>query len=107
MKKALFLISLLFIAVTAMAQEKYTVTQVKGRVLKADSSLIKAGSLLDLQDKIIFSSGGGIMILLHPKKGRLVVKPSAKDKIGNLFVVLLKDYLQLNEARIKLSAVNG
>ncbi len=107
MKKALFLISLCLAAVSAMAQEKYTVSMVKGRVLKADSSVIKAGTTLRLQDTIIFPSVGGAIILLHPKKGRLTVRPGAKDKTGNLFVILLKDYLQLHEEWIKLSAVNG
>ncbi|MGF2411722.1 MAG: hypothetical protein ACQUYJ_05305 [Ferruginibacter sp.] len=107
MKKYLFLISLFFVAVSAMAQEKYRVSLIKGRVLKADSSIIRTGTLLTLQDTIIFPSSGGAIILLHPKKGRLVVKPEAKDKTGNLFVILLIDYLQLHKEWIKLSAVSG
>jgi hypothetical protein len=107
MKKALFLISLFFVAVSAMAQEKYIVTMLRGRVLKADSSIIKKGTLLSLQDTIIFPSGGGAIILLHPKKGRLLVRPEAKDKTGNLFVIFLKDYLQLHKEWVKLSAVSG
>jgi hypothetical protein len=97
MKRYLLLIILCIVATGAMAQEEYTVVKVTGNVLKADSSKIIPGTKVTLKDKLIFSASEGLIILANPKLGRLVVKPEAKDKKGNSFIVLVSEYLDLHK----------
>ena len=105
MKKYLLILLLLMIVATGFAQESYFVTIVKGSVSKADGSAIKPGSKLFLTDKVSMTSKESLLILLHPSKGRIVVSPQAATQTkDNKFVVLIKDFLDLNQQTVRLSS---
>jgi hypothetical protein len=90
---------------TSFAQESYFVTIVKGSVLKADGSAIKPGSKLLLTDKVSLGTKESLLILLHPSKGRIVVSPqTATANKDNKFVLLIKDYFDLNQKAVRLSS---
>ena len=87
------------------AQESYFVTVVKGIVSKPDGSAIKPGSKLLLTDKVSLGTKESLLILLHPSKGRIVVSAqSATPSKDNKFVLLIKDFLDLNQQNIRLSS---
>ena len=105
MKK--FSLVLLFIMCisTGFAQESYFVTIVKGSVSKADGSAVKPGSKLLLTDKVSLGSKESLLILLHPSKGRIVVSAqTATASKDNKFVLLIKDFLELNQQNVRLSS---
>lgn len=104
MKKYILFLALSFTTIVAMAQEKYIVVQVNGNILKADSSKIIPGTKILLQDKIIFPSSGGQIILANPQKGRLLVRPEKINKKGNYFVVLLSDYMEMHKEWKEMSS---
>jgi hypothetical protein len=90
---------------TCFAQESYFVTIVKGSVSKADGSAIKPGSKLLLTDKVSLGTKESLLILLHPSKGRIVVSPqTAALSKDNKFVLLIKDFLELNQKNVRLSS---
>jgi hypothetical protein len=102
-----FVITSLFLLcmVNSFAQENYFVTIVKGSVSKLDGSIIKPGSKLLLTDKVSMGSKESLLILLHPSKGRIVVSPqSASAAKDNKFVLLIKDFLDLNQKNVRLSS---
>lgn len=104
--KRFALLSLLFLCIaTCFAQENYFVTIVKGSVSKADGSVIKPGSKLLLTDKVNMGSKESLLILLHPSKGRIVVSAQgATASKDNKFVLLIKDFLDLNQQNVRLSS---
>lgn len=105
MKKFVLLPLLLLCMATGFAQESYFVTIVKGSVLKADGSAIKPGSKLLLTDKVSLGTKESLLILLHPSKGRIVVSPqSTAPTKDNKFVLLIKDFLDLNQKSVRLSS---
>ena len=105
MKKYLLILLLLMIVATGFAQESYFVTIVKGSVSKADGSAVKPGSKLLLTDKVSLGSKESLLILLHPSKGRIVVSPqAATPSKDNKFVLLIKDFLELNQQNVRLSS---
>lgn len=90
---------------TCLAQETYFVTMVKGNVTKADGSAIKTGSKLSITDKVSMGSKESLLILLHPSRGRIVVSPqTAVPSKDNRFVLLVKDFLQMNQQQVRLSS---
>jgi len=105
MKKIVLLSLFLMSMATAFAQETYFVTVVKGSVSKADGSAIKPGSKLSTADKVSMGSKESLLILLHPSKGRIVVSPqAATPSKDNKFVLLVKDFLDLNQQQVRLSS---
>jgi hypothetical protein len=104
--KRYVLTALLFLNVSSgFAQESYFVTVVKGIVSKADGSAIKTGSKLLLTDKVNMASKESLLILLHPSKGRIVLSPQAANvSKDNKFVLLVKDFLDLNQKNVRLSS---
>ncbi len=105
MKKYLLLPLLLLCMATCFAQESYFVTIVKGSVSKADGSAIRPGSKLFITDKVSLGSKESLLILLHSSKGRIVVSAqAATPSKDNRFVLLIKDYLDLNQKNIRLSS---
>jgi hypothetical protein len=105
MKKFLILSLLLMSIATGFAQESYFVTVVKGSVSKADGSAIKPGSKLSTADKVNMGTKESLLILLHPSKGRIVVSPqAATPSKDNKFVLLVKDFLDLNQQQVRLSS---
>lgn len=105
MKKFALMPLLLLCMATSFAQESYFVTIVKGSVSKADGSAIKPGSKLLLTDKVSLGTKESLLILLHPSKGRIVVSAqSATPSKDNKFVLLIKDFLDLNQQNIRLSS---
>ncbi|MFM6925869.1 MAG: hypothetical protein ACKOU7_10250 [Ferruginibacter sp.] len=95
---------LLFVA-TGFTQENYFVTVVKGSVSKADGSAIKPGAKLSTADKVTMGNRESLLILLHPSKGRIVVSPQASSQPkDNKFVLLVKDFLNLNQNNVRLSS---
>ena len=105
MKKYVLVILLLMGMATCFAQESYFVTIVKGSVSKADGSAVKPGSKLLLTDKVSLGSKESLLILLHPSKGRIVVSAqTATASKDNKFVVLIKDFLDLNQQTVRLSS---
>ena len=104
MKKHLLPFALFFITAGTAAQEKYTVAEIKGIVLRTDSSRLKAGVQLSLKDTIIFTSKEAVVILLHPKKGRYIMKgQDAQKKNNTAFILILKD-LELYSKRVRASS---
>jgi len=105
MKKFALLSLFVMCITTSFAQESYFVTIVKGSVSKADGSAIKPGSKVLLTDKVSMGSKESLLILLHPSKGRIVVTPkTATASKDNKFVVLIKDFLDLNQQTVRLSS---
>ena len=105
MKKFVLLPLLLLCMATSFAQESYFVTVVKGSVSKPDGSAIKPGSKLLLTDKVSLGTKESLLILLHPSKGRIVVSAqAATPSKDNKFVLLIKDFLDLNQQHIRLSS---
>jgi hypothetical protein len=105
MKKFVLIPFLLLCMATSFAQESYFVTIVKGSVSKADGSAIKPGSKLLLTDKVSLGTKESLLILLHPSKGRIVVSPQAAATTkDNKFVLLIKDFLDLNQKNVRLSS---
>lgn len=105
MRKTILLFLVLLSMITAFAQESYFVTVVKGSASKADGSVIKPGSKLLLTDKVSLATKESLLILLHPSKGRIVVSAQAAAPAkDNRFVVLVKDFLDLNQNNIRLSS---
>jgi len=89
----------------SFAQESYFVTVVKGSVSKADGSAVKPGTKLLLTDKVSLATKESLLILLHPSKGRIVVSAqTATPSKDNKFVLLIKDFLSLNQQNIRLSS---
>lgn len=95
----------MFSAVTTMAQDTYTVAIVKGTVMKAGGSKIVPGTKLKLEDKISFSTAKGVLILLHPKKGRMALSPAdgIPAGISHLYGTVLS-FLSLKDEVVKLSS---
>ncbi len=105
MRKIILLFLVLFVTLAAFAQESYFVTVVKGSASKADGSAIKPGSKLLLTDKVSLATRESLLILLHPSKGRIVVSAQAAAPAkDNRFVVLVKDFLDLNQNSVRLSS---
>jgi hypothetical protein len=105
MKRYVLTALLLWCITTGFAQESYFVTIVKGSVLKTDGSAIKPGSKLLLTDKVNMASKESLLILLHPSKGRIVISPqAASPSKDNKFVLLVKDFLELNQKNVRLSS---
>lgn len=105
MKKFLLISLLLMGIATCFAQESYFVTIVKGNVSKANGLAIKPGSKVLLTDKVTMGTKESLLILLHPSKGRIVVTPKAATASkDNKFVVLIKDFLDLNQQTVRLSS---
>lgn len=105
MKKIVLLSLLMMSIATGFAQETYFVTVVKGSVSKADGSAIKPGSKVSTADKVNMGTKESLLILLHPSKGRIVVSPqAAKPSKDNKFVLLVKDFLELNQQQVRLSS---
>jgi hypothetical protein len=105
MKKFVLVPLLLFCIATCFAQESYFVTIVKGSVSKADGLAIKPGSKLLLTDKVSLGTKESLLILLHPSKGRIVISPQAAASTkDNKFVLLIKDFLDLNQKNVRLSS---
>lgn len=105
MKKIVLLSLLMMSIATGFAQETYFVTVVKGSVSKADGSAIKPGSKVSTTDKVNMGTKESLLILLHPSKGRIVVSPqAAKPSKDNKFVLLVKDFLELNQQQVRLSS---
>lgn len=103
--KRIVLPVLFLLCMTASAQETYFVTMIKGSVSKADGSPVKTGSKLSTTDKVIMGSKESLLILLHPSKGRIVVSPqTAAPSKDNRFVLLVKDFLQMNQQQVRLSS---
>lgn len=91
-----------------LAQNDYYITSVKGKVLRADGSLIKAGVKVPESEKLTFTSQSDMLTLLHPKKGRIQLSPvSNKTSTGASIGTLVKDLLQLNEQYVKLGNGGG
>lgn len=105
MKKIVFISLLLLCLTNCFAQESYFVTVVKGSVSKADGSAIKPGAKLLLTDKVSLGTKESLLILLHPSKGRIVVSAQAANPSkDNKFVLLIKDFLNLNQNNVRLSS---
>jgi hypothetical protein len=105
MKKIVLLSLFLLCVATGFAQESYFVTVVKGSVSKADGSAIKPGSKLSTADKVSMGTKESLLILLHPSKGRIVVSPqAATPSKDNKFVLVVKDFLELNQQQVRLSS---
>lgn len=105
MKRPVILLLLLMSMATGFAQESYFVTVIKGSVSKADGSAIKPGAKLLLTDKVSLGTKESLLILLHPSKGRIVVSAQAATASkDNKFVVLVKDFLNLNQSNVRLSS---
>ncbi len=104
--KKFVLVPLLFLCMAnCFAQESYFVTVVKGSVSKPDGSAVKPGSKLLLTDKVSLGTKESLLILLHPSKGRIVVSPQATAPTkDNKFVLLIKDFLDLNQKNVRLSS---
>lgn len=104
--KKFVLLSLLYMCMaTCLAQESYFVTVVKGSVSKPDGSAIKPGAKLLLTDKVSMTTKESLLILLHPSKGRIVVSPQkATPSKDNKFVLLIKDFLEMNQQNVRLSS---
>jgi hypothetical protein len=105
MKRYVLTALLLFSIATGFAQESYFVTVVKGSVAKADGLAIKPGTKLLLTDKVSMGTKESLLILLHPSKGRIVVSAQAASATkDNKFVLLIKDFLNLNQSNVRLSS---
>lgn len=105
MKRFVLLLLLFLCMATCFAQESYFVTVVKGSVVKADGAAIKPGSKLLLTDKVNMGTKESLLILLHPSKGRIVVSPqTATASKDNKFVLLVKDFLNMNQQNVRLSS---
>jgi hypothetical protein len=105
MKRFALMCLLLLCMASCFAQESYFVTVVKGSVSKPDGSAIKTGSKLLLTDKVSLGTKESLLILLHPSKGRVVVSAqAATPSKDNKFVLLIKDFLDLNQQNIRLSS---
>jgi hypothetical protein len=105
MKRFVLMSLFLLCIATGFAQESYFVTVVKGSVSKPDGSAIKPGSKLLLTDKVSLGTKESLLILLHPSKGRIVVSAqAATPSKDNKFVLLIKDFLDLNQQNIRLSS---
>lgn len=105
MKKFVLLSLILMSIITCFAQETYFVTVVKGSVTKADGSAIKPGNKVSTADKVSMGTKESLLILLHPSKGRIVVSPQAASQAkDNKFVLLVKDFLDLNQQQVRLSS---
>lgn len=105
MKKTVLMFLLLLCMATSFAQESYFVTVVKGSVSKADGSAIKPGAKLLLTDKVSLGTRESLLILLHPSKGRIVVSAQAASATkDNKFILLVKDFLNLNQNNVRLSS---
>lgn len=105
MKRSVWLLALLLFIKFTSAQENYFVTVVKGSVNKTDGSPVKPGSKLTTADKVTMGSKESLLILLHPSKGRIVISPqTATASKDNRFVLLVKDFLQMNQQQVRLSS---
>ena len=105
MKNVSVVLLLLMFTANCYAQESYFVTIVKGSVSKVDGSAIKPGSKLLLTDKVTMGTKESLLILLHPSKGRIVVSAqTATASKDNKFVVLVKDFLDLNQQTVRSEA---
>lgn len=105
MKKSFLTLVLLLCLGACLAQDSYFVTVVKGKASRLDGSVIKPGSKLLLTDKVKLGSKESVIILLHPAKGRFVVSSqNAKTSPDNMFVILVKDFLELHANNVRLSS---
>ena len=105
MKKYILTLLLFFCLVTVNGQANYYVSVVKGKVLKANGTLIKPGDKLSSLDKINFSSKTDQLILLQPGSGRLSISP--QNNLSNKSISLtgfIKDFLELSSQQKRLSA---
>jgi hypothetical protein len=90
----------------AFTQDQYFVTVVKGgSATKKDGTPVTVGTKLALADKVTFTSKDGLLILLHPSKGRVVVSAAnAEPNKQNSFTLQVKDFLQINSKQVRASA---
>jgi hypothetical protein len=103
--KKILLAFFVLISCTLSAQDKYFVTVIKGGVSKQNGSKLNTGEKIMLTDKLAFKSKESFVILLHPTKGRYIVAPTnAPVSKDNVFLVLIKDYMQLHQDKVRLSS---
>ena len=106
MKKNLLTAVLIFFAFSAFAQQRYYVSVVKGKVLGANNKPIKVGSKLGLEDAVSFPDKNSMLVLMDPKRGRVVAHPANVKGEESLIGVLGK-FLELEPTTVRLSSGMG
>lgn len=102
MKKYILLQLLIFCLISASGQQRYYVSVVKGVVLGDHDKKITVGSRLRMDDGVFFGSPTAMLVLLDPKKGRIVAGPAyVKGKPSN--IGRLSEFLQFQHTIVPLS----